>query len=145
MALTTKRMNHFQNAFKLSLKCRSLELTRPVNLIYTFPTETLSRLHILLHSSECFQSIFHVRKFQTSTGLSMFPVVLTQNRFKHSDIDPALPQLKEEDLEETYVRGTGPGGQAVNKTTNCVVLKHKPTGTVVKASISVSSVLSWLA
>lgn len=71
----------------------------------------------------------------------MFPVVLTQNRFKHSDIDPALPQLKEEDLEETYVRGTGPGGQAVNKTTNCVVLKHKPTGTVVKASISVSSVL----
>ncbi|KAM9446573.1 mitochondrial translation release factor in rescue [Clarias gariepinus] len=43
-----------------------------------------------------------------------------------------LPVLNEEDLEEQFVRGSGPGGQATNKTSNCVVLKHVPTGVVVK-------------
>ncbi|XP_030847328.1 probable peptide chain release factor C12orf65 homolog, mitochondrial, partial [Strongylocentrotus purpuratus] len=43
-----------------------------------------------------------------------------------------LPDLKEEELEEQFVRGSGPGGQATNKTSNCVVLKHIPTGLVVK-------------
>lgn len=45
-----------------------------------------------------------------------------------------LPDLKEEELEEQFVRGSGPGGQATNKTSNCVVLKHIPTGIVVKVS-----------
>jgi len=52
-------------------------------------------------------------------------------RLKHSD-DLEYPALDESELEETYVRGHGPGGQAVNKTNNCVVLKHRPTGIVVK-------------
>nr|XP_046243455.1 mitochondrial translation release factor in rescue [Scatophagus argus] len=43
-----------------------------------------------------------------------------------------LPVLNEDDLEEQYVRGSGPGGQATNKTSNCVVLKHIPSGIVVK-------------
>ncbi|XP_065140148.1 mitochondrial translation release factor in rescue [Paramisgurnus dabryanus] len=43
-----------------------------------------------------------------------------------------LPKVNEEDLEEQFVRGSGPGGQATNKTSNCVVLKHIPTGIVVK-------------
>ncbi|KAF7687562.1 hypothetical protein HF521_014790 [Silurus meridionalis] len=43
-----------------------------------------------------------------------------------------LPVLNEEELEEQFVRGSGPGGQATNKTSNCVVLKHMPTGVVVK-------------
>ncbi|GAA6109808.1 mitochondrial translation release factor in rescue [Tachysurus ichikawai] len=43
-----------------------------------------------------------------------------------------LPVLNEADLEEQFVRGSGPGGQATNKTSNCVVLKHIPTGVVVK-------------
>ncbi|KEP55575.1 RF-1 domain protein [Rhizoctonia solani 123E] len=38
------------------------------------------------------------------------------------------PELKEEDLEETFVRGSGPGGQAVNKTSSSVSLIHRPTG-----------------
>ncbi|XP_043968642.1 mitochondrial translation release factor in rescue isoform X1 [Gambusia affinis] len=45
---------------------------------------------------------------------------------------PDLPVLLEEELEEQFVRGSGPGGQATNKTSNCVVLKHIPTGIVVK-------------
>ncbi|XP_022052043.1 mitochondrial translation release factor in rescue [Acanthochromis polyacanthus] len=43
-----------------------------------------------------------------------------------------LPALIEDELEEQFVRGSGPGGQATNKTSNCVVLKHIPTGIVVK-------------
>ncbi|XP_029018189.1 mitochondrial translation release factor in rescue [Betta splendens] len=43
-----------------------------------------------------------------------------------------VPVLKEDELEEQFVRGSGPGGQATNKTSNCVVLKHIPTGIVVK-------------
>ncbi|XP_033115652.1 peptide chain release factor 2-like isoform X1 [Anneissia japonica] len=42
------------------------------------------------------------------------------------------PELNEDDLEEQFVRGSGPGGQSTNKTSNCVVLKHKPTGIIIK-------------
>ncbi|XP_075221957.1 mitochondrial translation release factor in rescue [Lycorma delicatula] len=42
------------------------------------------------------------------------------------------PKLDEGDLSEQFVRGSGPGGQSVNKTANCVVLQHKPTGLVIK-------------
>ncbi|NXG33254.1 CL065 factor, partial [Dromaius novaehollandiae] len=43
-----------------------------------------------------------------------------------------LLALNEADLKEQFVRGDGPGGQATNKTSNCVVLKHIPTGIVIK-------------
>lgn len=43
-----------------------------------------------------------------------------------------FPKLNELDIEETFVRGSGPGGQAVNKTSNCVVLRHLPTNIVIK-------------
>ena len=46
--------------------------------------------------------------------------------------------LCESDLEEKFVRGFGKGGQKVNKTSNCVELKHLPTGIAVKVSI-----LTW--
>lgn len=42
------------------------------------------------------------------------------------------PEILEKDLEETFVFGWGPGGQHVNKTENCVQLKHVPTGLRVK-------------
>ncbi|XP_002723382.1 mitochondrial translation release factor in rescue [Oryctolagus cuniculus] len=45
---------------------------------------------------------------------------------------PPLPPLDENELREQFVKGHGPGGQATNKTSNCVVLKHVPSGIVVK-------------
>ena len=40
--------------------------------------------------------------------------------------------IREEDLEETFVRGTGAGGQKINKTSSTVVLVHVPTGLEVR-------------
>ncbi|KAH8923033.1 hypothetical protein BT69DRAFT_1219526 [Atractiella rhizophila] len=42
------------------------------------------------------------------------------------------PVIDEKDLEETFIRGWGPGGQATNKRNNCISLIHKPTGIRVK-------------
>ena len=40
--------------------------------------------------------------------------------------------IREADLEETFVRSGGHGGQNVNKTSTCVMLVHRPTGLQVK-------------
>lgn len=40
--------------------------------------------------------------------------------------------VKEEDLIEKFILGSGKGGQKINKTSSCVYLKHVPTGYEVK-------------
>jgi peptide chain release factor len=39
------------------------------------------------------------------------------------------------DLIEKFVRGSGAGGQKINKTSNCVFLKHLSTGIAIKCQI----------
>ncbi|KAF9815431.1 hypothetical protein IEO21_04602 [Rhodonia placenta] len=50
------------------------------------------------------------------------------SQLKKAHKQRVVPELKEEDLEEAFVRGSGPGGQSINKTENNVQLLHKPTG-----------------
>jgi len=40
--------------------------------------------------------------------------------------------VSEADIEESFVRSGGHGGQNVNKTSTCVMLVHRPTGVSVK-------------
>ncbi|CAD6581874.1 MAG: hypothetical protein TREMPRED_003108 [Tremellales sp. Tagirdzhanova-0007] len=47
---------------------------------------------------------------------------------RHVTID-----IPEHELEEKFVRGRGPGGQAINKTSSSVCLTHLPTGIRVQA------------
>ncbi|HIJ60086.1 MAG TPA: peptide chain release factor-like protein [Nitrospirae bacterium] len=60
----------------------------------------------------------------------MFPV----NPIKEEALRIRMSQLdiKETDIEETFVRSSGKGGQHVNKTSTCVKLRHIPTGIEVK-------------
>lgn len=51
-------------------------------------------------------------------------------------------QIHEEDLEETFIRSSGPGGQHVNKTSTCVRLLHRPSGLSVKVQYSRSQGLN---
>ncbi|MFI5294865.1 MAG: peptide chain release factor family protein [Thermodesulfovibrionales bacterium] len=44
----------------------------------------------------------------------------------------AALNIREEDIEESFIRSGGKGGQHVNKTSTCVYLKHVPTGIEVK-------------
>jgi peptide chain release factor len=40
--------------------------------------------------------------------------------------------VRECDVEESFIRSSGPGGQKVNKTSSCVFIRHLPTGLSVK-------------
>jgi len=40
--------------------------------------------------------------------------------------------VREEDIEEKFIRSQGPGGMNVNKISSCVYLRHIPTGIEVK-------------
>ena len=51
-------------------------------------------------------------------------------------------QIHEEDLEETFIRSSGPGGQHVNKTSTCVRLLHRPSGLSVRVQRSRSQGLN---
>lgn len=50
--------------------------------------------------------------------------------------------VREEELRETFIRSSGPGGQKVNKTATCVYLVHLPTGLSVKCQQERSQALN---
>jgi peptide chain release factor len=57
-----------------------------------------------------------------------FPVPLPEP----SRILAAQLGVRAEDIEEQFVRGSGAGGQKVNKTSSTVHLRHRPTGVEVR-------------
>ena len=58
----------------------------------------------------------------------------------------AEASVYEEDLEESFILGGGPGGQKTNKTSSVVRLAHGPSGVAVKVGESRSREINrWLA
>ncbi|KAI5862758.1 RF-1 domain-containing protein [Durotheca rogersii] len=51
---------------------------------------------------------------------------------KNSNFPPRPKPPPEDEIEESFLKGSGPGGQKINKTNSAVQLKHLPTGLVVK-------------
>jgi protein subunit release factor B len=70
----------------------------------------------------------------------MFPV----SSAKQQALEERFARLgiREEDLEESFVRSGGKGGQNVNKVSTCVVLIHAPTKTQVKCQRERSQALN---
>ena len=62
--------------------------------------------------------------------MSTFPVA--PEKEEHLSQRMAALGVRETDLEETFVRSGGHGGQNVNKTATCVMLIHRPSGVQVK-------------
>ena len=60
--------------------------------------------------------------------------MFTVTEAKEQELNERMAKLGvcEDDLRETFVRSSGPGGQKVNKTSSCVHLLHIPTGLAVK-------------
>ncbi|HEY5648124.1 MAG TPA: peptide chain release factor-like protein [Nitrospiria bacterium] len=63
---------------------------------------------------------------------------------KHKQLAEKMARLgiHEEDIDETFTRSTGAGGQHVNKTSTCVVLVHRPSGTTVRCQKARSQALN---
>ena len=50
--------------------------------------------------------------------------------------------IREQDVDEQFVRSSGPGGQHVNKVSTCVVLTHRPSGASVRCQEERSQTLN---
>jgi protein subunit release factor B len=62
--------------------------------------------------------------------MSAFPV--SPEKQAQLALRMAALDVREADIEESFVRSGGHGGQNVNKTSTCVMLLHRPTGLQVK-------------
>jgi len=51
-------------------------------------------------------------------------------------------KLRQDDIEEHFIRSSGPGGQNVNKVATCVLLIHRPTRIQVKCQSERSQYLN---
>ena len=63
--------------------------------------------------------------------MSNFPVELPPDILKKAQELKVNP----EDFDEQFIRGSGKGGQKINKTSSCVQLRHLPTGIEVRCQV----------
>ena len=57
---------------------------------------------------------------------------ITQKKQDELEKRMASLGIREQDIEEKFIRSSGPGGQKVNKTASCVHLRHITTGLEIK-------------
>ncbi|TYZ69241.1 hypothetical protein PybrP1_007430 [[Pythium] brassicae (nom. inval.)] len=77
------------------------------------------------------RSLLPVRAWTSAASAAPAPLLL--QRWLSTGADRKQPvELREADLVESFVKGSGKGGQKINKVRNCVLLKHTPTGLLVR-------------
>ena len=93
------------------------------------PSSTESELDIAI-----LQGISEPEEIASTTIPTIGDVILNASEIldQISKNNRPLPKLKDSDIDQKFITGFGKGGQKLNKTANCVQLKHKPTGIVVK-------------
>lgn len=69
--------------------------------------------------------VFYIRRLSLISSIRSFSLFNIQTLKR-----PIFPELNDKDIIENHLKGSGPGGQNVNKSTNCVQLIHKPTGLI---------------
>lgn len=62
--------------------------------------------------------------------------MITQEKWEKLYERMAALGVREEELTEHFIRGSGSGGQKINKTSSCVQLHHAPSGIEVKCQAS---------
>jgi protein subunit release factor B len=62
--------------------------------------------------------------------------MITQEKWEKLQERMELLNISEADLTEQFIRGSGKGGQKINKTSSCVQLIHKPSGIEIKCQQS---------
>jgi protein subunit release factor B len=72
--------------------------------------------------------------------VSIFPVTEAKGKALRERMESL--GIREEDIEESFVRSGGRGGQHVNKVSTCVYLKHRPTLVEVKCQEERSQALN---
>jgi peptide chain release factor len=70
----------------------------------------------------------------------MFPVTAEKQRALAARME--VLGVREAELEERFIRSRGHGGQNVNKVSTCVVLRHLPSGIVVRCERERSQALN---
>ncbi|MFA7256644.1 MAG: peptide chain release factor-like protein [Kiritimatiellales bacterium] len=66
----------------------------------------------------------------------LHPAVITQEKWEKLYERMAKLGIREEELSENFIRGSGSGGQKINKTSSCVQLRHAPSGIEIKCQSS---------
>ncbi|KAI1367547.1 RF-1 domain-containing protein [Xylaria arbuscula] len=97
--------------------------THHVNLLISPPRlAAVASFNPSSNSSRSFE-----RRASSATSNPPLLQKLSSNR-----LPPRPKPPPDEEIEESFLKGSGPGGQKINKTNSAVQLKHIPTGLVVK-------------
>ena len=62
--------------------------------------------------------------------------MITQDKWEKLQQRMDKLEISEADLTEQFIRGSGKGGQKINKTSSCVHLIHKPSGIEIRCHAS---------
>lgn len=89
-----------------------------------------------MSSTSLFRLCYRIRTL-SSNGSAIRPAIYAARAFSTTPAVAAKPLpprrvIPETDIIENFLKGSGPGGQKINKTSSAVQLKHIPTGIVVK-------------